>query len=126
MALARRLTATGWLLATVAACGGCTTFTAIDTSQPQDVAAQLKAGGRIRVLDSAGERRRLKIDEIADDHLLAHDGSGADVRVDFAAVQSLERRDFAPGKTAGLIAGLVILTYGLAYAVAFSELLSNF
>jgi hypothetical protein len=115
-----------WLLATVVACGGCSTFTAIDTSQPQGVVAQLKVGNRIRVLDSAGERRTMKIDEIADDHLLAHDSSGADVRVDFAAVQSLERRDFAPGKTAGLIAGLVILTYGLAYAVAFSELLSNF
>jgi hypothetical protein len=113
-----------WLLATLISCGGCSTFTAIDTSRPEDVAGQLQAGRRVRVLDSAGERRTLKVDEVARDHLLAHDGAGADVRVDFADVQRLERRDFAPGKTAGLIAGLVLLGYSLAYAKALSDLLS--
>ena len=125
MKIAQRRTATACLLAAVMCCGGCATFTAIDTSQPQDVAAQLKAGRSIRVLYAAGERRTMKVDEVADDHLLAHDRAGADVRVDFADVRRLERRDFAPGKTAGLIAGLVLLGYALAYAEALSELLSG-
>ena len=120
----RRLAGTACLLAALISCGGCSTFTAIDTSQPENVAAQLKAGPSVRVLHSAGERRTLKVDEVAADHMLAHDGAGADVRVDYADVQRLERRDFAPGKTAGLIAGLVLLGYSLAYAKALSELLS--
>ena len=124
MGFRRRLTATAWLLTMLIGCGGCSTFTAIDTSPPEGVAAQLTAGRRVRVIDSAGERRTLKVDEVAADHLLAHDGAGADVRVDFADVQRLERRDFAPGKTAGLIAGLVLLGYSLAYAKALSDLLS--
>jgi hypothetical protein len=125
MRLRRRLTATAWLLAALIACGGCSTFTVIDTSVSEDVAAQLNAGRRVRVLDSAGARRTLKVDEVARDHLLAHDAAGADVRVDFADVKRLERRDFAPGKTAGLIAGLVLLVYSLAYAKALGELLSG-
>jgi hypothetical protein len=121
----KRRTATVWLLAIGLSCAGCSTFTVIDTSQPENVAAQLKAGRRIRVLDSAGERRTLKVNEVAADHLLARDRAGADVRVDLADVQRLERRDFAPGKTAGLVVGLVVLGYGLVWAELLGESLSG-
>jgi hypothetical protein len=120
----KRLTATVSLFAVGLSCDGCSTFSVIDTSQPQNVAAQLEVGRRIRVLDAAGERRTLKVAEIADDHLIARDRTGADVRVDLADVQRLERRDFAPWKTAGLVTGLVLFGLAVLTVEAVGEALS--
>jgi hypothetical protein len=59
----------------------------------------------------------------AANHLIARDASGAEVRVDFAEIEQIERRDLAPGKTAGLVVGLVVLGYGIAVAEAYGEIL---
>jgi hypothetical protein len=117
----RAMTASGALAAALA-CEGCANFIAIDVHDPAQISAELEAGSKIRVRAASGERHMLRVEAAGADHLMARDRAGAEVRIDYADDPKIERRHFAPGKTAALAIGLTIVVYEIMYAVATVEL----
>ena len=110
------------ILAAALTCGGCANFRPVDVRDPVRASTEIQAGGKIRVRVASGARRLLRVETAAGDHLTARDRSGAEVRIDYLDNPTIERREFAPGKTVALAIGIALMIYEVAYAVATVEL----
>ena len=99
------------MLATTLGCQGCANFILIDLHDPARVSERLSAGNKVRVSDASGKRRTLEVAEVESDEIVARDRSGAEVHIEYADAPKVERREFAPGKTAALVASIVVGLY---------------
>jgi hypothetical protein len=105
---------------------GCTTLLPIELSDPQNVAAQIVPGARVRVLTADGAREDLLVTAVGPDSLDAKGCDGSDVHIRLADVQRLDRRVRAPGKTAALVGGLAALYIVTVLTVATSAIVAGF
>lgn len=99
------------VLAAALGCQGCANFVSIDMRNPARVSEQLHAGNRIRVHDASGKPQTLEVEDIRSDQIVARDRSGTDFHIEYNETSKVERREFAPGKTAALVASIVAGLY---------------
>jgi hypothetical protein len=104
----------------------CTTLRPIELSDPQNAAAQIVPGARVRVLTADGSREDLLVIAVGPDALDAKTRDGRDVHIRLADVQRLDRRVKAPGKTAALVGGLAALYIVTVVTVATSAIVAGF
>ena len=121
MNYSNRLPIASAVLAAALGCQGCANFVSIDMRNPARVSEQLHAGNRIRVHDASGKPHTLEVEDIQSDQIVARDRSGAELHIEYNDTSKVERRDFAPGKTAALAASVVVALYGLLYGYAAGE-----
>lgn len=91
----------------------CTSFKVI---KPDDIQAGLKAGDSVKIVTKDGKDLELKIVTITPEAIVgtpvssvstAEAGEVKEQRVEFADIAKLERREISPGKTVGLVAGVL-------------------
>ena len=118
MKFLRRIPIAAGLIATARACQGCANFISIDMHDDSArVSEQLHADNRIRVHDASGKPHTLEVGDVRSDQIVARDRSGAELHIEYKEAK-VERREFAPGKTAALAASVVVGLYALGYAAA--------
>jgi len=91
----------------------CTSFKVV---KPADIQAGLKAGDTVKIVTKDGKDLELKIVTITPEAIVgtplssvatAEAGEVKEQRVEFADIAKLERREISPGKTVGLVAGIL-------------------
>src|SRR5215831_13288685 len=106
-----RLPIASAVLAAALGCQGCANFVSIDIRNPARVSEQLHAGNKIRVHDASGKPHTLEVEDVQSDQIVARDRSGTDFHIVYNDTSKVERRDFAPGRTAALAASIVVGLY---------------
>lgn len=91
----------------------CTSFKVV---KPDDIQAGLKAGDTVKIVTKDGRDLELKILTTTPEALVGTPVSSVgtaeasdvkDQRVEFSEIAKLEKREISPGKTVGLVAGIV-------------------
>jgi hypothetical protein len=88
---------------------GCTTLRPIEYSDPPALANRLSDGMKVFVSTTDGEREKLRVTAIGSDYFEGTTPNGQTVRVAIDEIRRIDRRAFAPGKTAALGAGLAMV-----------------
>ena len=103
----------GWLVLWALAVGqsACTSLRPVDTSGDGLAVAALEAGDRISVVDVRGATTELVVTSIGADFIEGSGGGDTLTRLATSDVKEIRVRRSAPGKTAGLAAGLSLLLF---------------
>ena len=103
----------GWLVLWALAVGqpACTSLRPMDLSDDGVSVAALEAGDRISVVDVRGATADLVVTRIGADFIEGSGGGDTLTRLATSDVKEIRVRRSAPGKTAGLAAGLSLLLF---------------
>jgi len=106
------------LLLIACSLSGCTTWRPVP-SEPKSISTVLRPGDELRLTTRDSRVRELTVREITGLSI-----SGEQEQVPLSDIARMERREFSPGKTAGLVGG-VLGTAILTYAVIFLATVSR-
>jgi hypothetical protein len=112
--------ARGWLVLSVLIVGqsACTSMLPLEAADAEALLAVLEAGDRLSVLDSSGVTTELVVTAVGAGFVEGMVGRGGSVRIAAAEIEEIREQKFAPGKTAGLAAGLSLLLFGQGLSAA--------
>lgn len=97
---------------------GCTTMKLIPAPTGGPRFQELQVDQRVRVLDQRGLTTDIKLTAVEPDFIEGRTKDGAVVRFETADVDELRERQFAPGRTAAVVAVSVFVLGALAAAEA--------
>jgi hypothetical protein len=90
----------------------------LEAADAEALLAVIEAGDRLKVLDSHGVTTDLVVTAVGAGFIEGAVGGGGRVRIAAAEIEEIREQKFAPGKTAGLAAGLGLLLFGQGLSAA--------
>jgi len=85
----------------------CTTMKPIGLiTEPNQIATQIKAGDEIQYRTDSGKIEKLKVTSV-NGEMIQGTRQGQDIKVMIIDIKNIEKREFNPGKTTGLVLGII-------------------
>ena len=94
---------------------GCTILHVVEPS-PTVISAEIAAGDRIEVLLSSGAVQEITVLRVTDEGIFGDVDAGQETLIGYDEIAGLQVRRIARGKTAGLVAGIVIILGAIQFS----------
>jgi len=93
---------------------GCTTLHPVETN-PLSVSAEIEAGDHIDVMTTSGQRHEIVVIGVSNLVIEGEAESGEVVAIRYDDIVALQVRRIAPGRTAGLAAGIAAIILAIEF-----------
>ncbi len=85
---------------------GCTTTNALTNMQPSAIQQNVKVGDKVVVLTTDANTQTFEVTEVTETYI-----AGADIKIDYSDIKSLEKKEINKGKTAAAVGGTALVVW---------------